>query len=781
MRSFWQGVVIAAWVCIAGSAGPAAARQAAAVGGLVWDPAGAVVAGAAVDLRDSAGAGRSTVTDGEGRYRFERLSAGDYTVRVSAFGFEPAERRISVALDAVAVDIQLGVSRLTERVVVTGARERAELDAQRALTPGGVTVLEGDELFRRSVNGMADALRYVPGVWAESSAGGDEFFFSSRGSNLDAIDYDRNGIKMFQDGLPVTSADGNNHNRVVDPLSVRYAVVARGANALTYGASALGGAIDFVSPTARTSAPVSLVINSGSDGPFNGRATMGAVRGVLDGLLTVEGRRFDGYRDHSRQRRWGLYANGGWHASDTIDVRVFGTYVNNRQHLPGALTHDEMAVDPNQASEQALGGDYGKDLTVARVAARTTWAPAPGRSLMLGLSYEAQSLYHPIVDKVMVDFDGPGPMSPVEVFSLLIDTDHRDLGGVVRYGHKAGAHDLVMGVTYGRGSVEGGNYLNDGGRKNGISQYVDNRADTTDAYVMDRWRTADRWTVVFGAQYTSAARDVRTTDAHSGLLDHPRRRYAAFSPRAGVIASLSPAVEVYGNVSRLYEAPTTFQMEDNVIGDGATLEPMSGTVGEIGVRSEASQAAGTRWSWDVAAYYARISDEILSIDDPDAPGNSLTTNIDRTVHAGLEALGSVSVAVGDRHRIDPLVSLTVNQFHFDGDPVYGGNRLPAAPRYAARGEVMYRHAGGLYAGPTFDLIGARFADFASAYVVDGYGLVGLRAGFANARWELFGEVRNLLDRAYVATLSVLNVADAGARVLYPGSPRAAYVGVRVSY
>ena len=95
-------------------------------------------------------------------------------------------------------------------------------------------------------------LRYVPGVWAESQRH-RRVFFSSRGSNLDATDYDKNGIKLLQDGLPVTAADGNNHNRDVDPLNARYVIVARGANALAYGASTLGGAIDFTTPTARNS------------------------------------------------------------------------------------------------------------------------------------------------------------------------------------------------------------------------------------------------------------------------------------------------------------------------------------------------------------------------------------------------------------------------------------------------------------------------------------------------------------------------------------------------
>jgi iron complex outermembrane receptor protein len=328
--------------------------------------------------------------------------------------------------------------------------------------------------------------------------------------------------------------------------------------------------------------------------------------------------------------------------------------------------------------------------------------------------------------------------------------------------------------------VKGGNYRNLDGRPNGISEYVDNNADSVEAFVVDRWRASGRWTAVFGAQVVSAFRDVRTTNATTGALSNPHDRYSSFNPRAGVIASLNGAGELYGNVSRLFEAPTTFEMEDDVRGGNATLAPMTGTVGEIGWRSRPSQSSGTRWTWDLAAYYARISDEILSMDDPNAPGNSLTTNIDKTTHAGLEALVGGSFAVGGAHRIDPLVSVTINRFHFAGDPLYGNNRLPAAPTYAARGEVLYRHAGGFYAGPTFDVIGSRFADFVNSYTVNGYGLMGLRAGVSGRRWELFGEIRNLFDRDYIATLGVLNTADADARVLYPGAPVSAYAGMRVS-
>ena len=189
-----------------------------------------------------------------------------------------------------------------------------------------------------------------------------------------------------------------------------------------------------------------------------------------------------------------------------------------------------------------------------------------------------------------------------------------------------------------------------------------------------------------------------------------------------------------------------------------------------------------RWHWDLSAYYADIRDEILSVDDPAAPGNSLVTNIDRTIHAGMEALLGASIAIGGAgNRIEPLLSVTLNHFRFDSDPQWSSNTLPAAPEYFARGELMYRNPRGYFAGPTFDFVGRRYSDFANSYKVGAYGLMGLRAGFTSPGWEIFGELRNLLDRNYIATVGVMNDTAADAAVLYPGAPRSAYFGVRYQF
>ena len=81
---------------------------------------------------------RSAVTDSEGRYRLEGLQPGQYTVRVTAPGFQPMERRLTVAASgpAAVADFRLAVQTLQESVLVTGERVKAEVEAQRASTPG---------------------------------------------------------------------------------------------------------------------------------------------------------------------------------------------------------------------------------------------------------------------------------------------------------------------------------------------------------------------------------------------------------------------------------------------------------------------------------------------------------------------------------------------------------------------------------------------------------------------------------------------------------------------
>jgi iron complex outermembrane receptor protein len=680
---------------------------------------------------------------------------------------------------------------------VTDKKEQKKADPKLAATrvevdqsAGGVTLVDLEDLHDRNVSSLADFFRYVPGVWAASQSGNDEVFFSSRGSNLDATNFDGNGVKLLQDGLPVTAADGNNHNRIIDPLAAQYATVARGGNALKYGASTLGGAVDFTTPTARNSPMARLSLSGGSFGEFLGRGTVSKVfNDKFDALLTAEGKLWDGYRNHNKQDRVGVYGNFGVQLTDAIVNRTYLSYINNNQQLPGQLTRAQFDANPKQASKEAIGGNYQLNTETERVVNKTTWTIDDRSSLEIGASFENQKLYHPIVDKVMVDFDGAGPMQPQEVFSLLVNTQQQDWGTSARYNLHLDNHDLLLGMNFGINSEKGGNYRNNGGNRNGMTNQLRKDASTVEVFAQDHWHINERWTLTPALQGVLAHREVNSigvnpvTGALNGQNSNPNDNYQGINPSLGLMYRFEKNASAYANVSRMYEPPTNYNLGDNVnagAGD-KTLKAMEGTSIEVGTRGTHDFNALNTMNWDLSLYYSWLNNEILSISPQ--PGLSLSTNVDNTIHAGVEGLIGGQFALDDKgtHAIAPMINITYNHFNFDHNPVYGNNRLAAAPDYFLKGEVLYRHASGFFIGPTFDVVGKRYADFTNNYKISGYGLLGARTGWSNNHYKVFFEARNLLDKNYVSSNSVVENGTAASQVLNSGAPVSFFGGVEVTF
>ena len=114
-------------------------------------------------------------------------------------------------------------SSTLETVRVTAQRVQEELEAERAATPGAVTVVDSNELYQR----MSPVLPTCSGT---CRACGRERRRTGRSLHLQPWLQSRfHGLRQERHEaasgrLPVTTADGNNHNRVIDPLSARYAV-----------------------------------------------------------------------------------------------------------------------------------------------------------------------------------------------------------------------------------------------------------------------------------------------------------------------------------------------------------------------------------------------------------------------------------------------------------------------------------------------------------------------------------------------------------------------------
>ncbi|MGZ8159149.1 MAG: TonB-dependent receptor family protein [Methylobacter sp.] len=686
----------------------------------------------------------------------------------------------------------------TMEVTEKDDRNLAAASAEVAVSPGGVSLVDINELHDRNVSSVADFFRYVPGVWATSQSGNDEVFITSRGSNLDANNFAGSGVKLLQDGLPVTAADGNNHNRMIDPLASSFATVTRGGNAFKYGASTLGGAIDFTSPTAHDSPTARLALSGGSFGQFLGRGTVSKVfNDSFDGLLTVEGKEWDGYRDHNKQDRFSLYSNFGWRISDSVVNRTFVSYIKNNQQLPGQLTRAQFDADPYQASTQAIGGNYQLNTETERVANKTTWTIDDKSSLDIGFSFENQQLYHPIVDKVMLPNVNGGPN---DMFSLLVDSNQQDWGTSARYNLRLDSHELLLGLNFGINSDKGGNYTNNGGVRGPMTNQITKKADNIEIFAQDHWHITDKWTLTPALQGVFAHREVNNRrlpipqDLQPNFLfapmpnfypqgGNPSNDYAGINPSLGLMYNLTKSSSLYGNVSRLYAPPTNYNISDNITAGSNTtnLKAMEGTSVEIGTRGNQKAGNLNTVNWDLSLYYSWLNNEILSVTPPG--GSAIASNFDNTTHAGVEGLigGSFALDGKGTHTIKPMLNFTINHFNFDNDRTYANNALPATPKYFLKGEAMYHHTNGYFIGPTFDVTGKRWGDYANTYKISSYGLLGIRTGWSNDHYKVFLEGRNLLDKKYVANTNIMNSATATDAMLNAGAPLSFYGGIEITY
>jgi iron complex outermembrane recepter protein len=83
-------------------------------------------------------------------------------------------------------------------------------------------------------------------------------------------------------------------------------------------------------------------------------------------------------------------------------------------------------------------------------------------------------------------------------------------------------------------------------------------------------------------------------------------------------------------------------------------------------------------------------------------------NVPRTNHQGIEASLEVELlrdilvpkqANGVGYRLSFEQSYTLNDFHFDQNPVYGDNRIAGIPIHVYEAELLYQSPFGFYAGP----------------------------------------------------------------------------------
>ncbi|HEY8260178.1 MAG TPA: TonB-dependent receptor, partial [Methylosinus sp.] len=548
-------------------------------------------------------------------------------------------------------------------------------------TAGSVAFVDSatPEMQTRHLADLRDALKDVPGVFVDTRYG-QEMRLSMRGSNL-TRDYHMRGFELLQDGVPMNYADGGGDFYEIDPKYFRSIEVYKGGNALTFGSSTLGGAINFVSPTAHTAlAPNMLSIDGGSFGSVRGQAQFSRVIGDFDFLVNGTFTHADGFRQHSQSDYTQINGNLGYRFSNDVETRFYFGVYDTHQKLPGTLSLFDARNNSTLAARPFVGGfgpdgfsgDQARNVMNQRVSNKTTIRTDIGR-IEFDSWFIHNYLYHPIF--VVIEQEGETWGFAPKLTSQFEIAGHKD--------------ELVVGGRiWGGGSTDNW-FTNFNGMKvnpyggmgnpmfafppyswNALAQYgllntcfgfcgnlIDpgihpqirnnrNSALNLEAYFENRFYVAPELAVLLGAKVFS---DDRRYSVIGGipfepLANHSEQNYRGIVPKVGVLVEPQPGIQFFADFTGSRDVPDFIDLTQGFFPPrpGANFTPLAaqkGWTGEIGSRGK-----WDRFAWDVTYYHSELQDELLKFNTAPGAGVPGTTfNAKRTMHQGVELAGSVDL------------------------------------------------------------------------------------------------------------------------------------------
>ena len=646
----------------------------------------------------------------------------------------------------------------------------AVLSAQQALTeinntPGGVAIVPAAAYKNSTVaNTIKDILDYVPGVFAQPKWG-DDTRLSIRGSGL-SRNFHLRGVQLYMDGIPINTADGYGDFQEIDPTAYKYVEVYKGANALQFGANSLGGAINFVTATGRDPFPNGVSVDMGAFGFKRLQANAGGANGPWDGFVTAATQASDGFRDHSFGSSTRVSGNVGYQFSPDAETRFYFNANEVRQRIPGTVTKQSALTNPEAAAPANVANDQQRNIDTVRVANKTT-IRFDDTKVEFGAFGVDRHLMHPIFQWLDYSYKDYGGFAKV--------TDDRFIGGF--------RNRLVAGINILNGSIDNQQFANLGGQKGALLSSSIDRSKNTSFYIEDSFYFLPNVAAIAGTQFLYASRDRQDRFLSNGDQSGSTE-FNIWSPKAGLLWNIDPTWQAFANISRSAEVPS-FGESANVPGVAVipftSIRPQIATTYEIGTRMKRPD-----YAWEIAAYRANIRNELQCLFVPGIP--EVVTSPTPTAPFTRASKPGAGAAIfrgifNNGPAPDKLwlnLAYTFNDFRFDNDPNFRNNLLPGAPRHYLRAELLYKNPTGFYFGPNVEWVPqAYFVDNANTTKTEAYALLGLKAGFDNGGpISAYIEGRNLTNKAYISSTSIINQATATSPLFEPGNGRAVYAGIK---
>lgn len=659
-----------------------------------------------------------------------------------------------------------------EEIRVTSTR----VDESVMLIPSAVSVVGKDDIQRgRQQLGLDESLNRVPGLFSQNRYNfAQDLRISIRGFGARA-NFGIRGVKIYADGIPSTTADGQSGVDDINLGSIERIEVTRGPYSALYGASS-GGVINLTSESGPAEPYVQASITGGEERHRNYQLKAGGQVGRINYMVNVADLGYDGYRDHSRIDSTQVNSKIRWDIDDRSDLSVIFNLVDSpTAEDAGAITAAQVDEDPRQAQPRNLSSNAGESVEQQKLGLVYNRAIGDQHKLTVRNYY------------VWRDFSAFLPIGshiPFVADDGVVEFDRFFYGGGAQFDFNSELfgrpNQLIVGFDVDIQSDDRQRYINDNGIQGELSFDQIEEAEAIGIFVRNETDLTESLRLVIGARFDSV--DLTVDDNYLANDDQSSSlEFEETSPMVGLVWLAGANMSVYANYGTSFETPTFTELANpsrnlNVgLGGFVNVSAQEAQSVELGMR-------GGFWDdrvyFDVAAYAMQVDDEITSV--ANIGNRSFFENAD-TDRNGFEVSAMVEPIEGLRLN----GAYTYSNFEFDEfttSPQNNGNELPGLPEHHAYLEIAYDHPSGMFIAADVLYVGDFWANNANSIVNDSSVVANIRAGheFEYGRWGItpFIGVNNLANSEYNANVRINGF---GGRLFEPGPERNWYGGFTINF
>jgi iron complex outermembrane recepter protein len=675
----------------------------------------------------------------------------------------------------------LVVSQNTQTDSLSKALDAVEVSATRmTLTafraPLAVTVLDKKRLQTATQQlSPYEVLSSVPGVFAMNP---DNFTqdlrISIRGFGARAA-FGIRGIRIFTDGLPEGTPDGQADVDNLDMGIIRQMEVLRGAASGLYG-NAAGGVIYMLTENPTSKKPLlEAQFSRGSYGFQRYQVKAGQKFNKFLYFINGSMNNTEGYRAASQMKNSIFNAKMAYDFNPTTKLTVLANYGNSPlANDPGGLTAAQITDNPRQAGANNLLFQTGELVKQSRVGATFETKLGQKHTLTARSFYTSRQL----LNRLAVAANGYGDLKR-NYYGVSVGYQFNEHIAKMPYRLKLGLDVENQADTRQRYA-----YLKV--VTNGVTTYNQDKLvlnqlesfKSTGMYLLQELQPTPKLLISLGVRYDDL--NLKATDNY--LTDGDQsgsRHFTKVNPMLGVNYALVEKISVYANYSSTFESPTLNELSnnpDNTGGFNPTIAPQQAKSYEIGTKGKYTEGG----HFDVAVFKIETENDLVPYQITGQTGKTYFRNAGKTERKGVE--------IGFSYPMTECLTFhythTFSDFKYKtysvNTTIFDGKTLPAIPKNNAQFELRYAGTKGFFASIQGRIVDKIYANDANTASAAGYSILNLRLGHTftikDVQIEPFFGINNVMNTNYIANVQINAQSD---RFFEPATLRYFFGGLKV--